>query len=431
MTQLSAQQQQAIQTIKTWYEGAQDGFGADVFRLFGPAGTGKSTLAKHVREALGLSNVVFGTYTGKAAHVLRSKGVEPVGTIHSAIYYPTSSEEAKRALAEAREEIAALDSGIEAEDGPALDLVAEREALVAKLPELEANSKRVRWEWNPEGDWARADLIVLDEVSMVDAKIAADIEAYERPILVLGDPAQLPPVEGGGYYTNARPNFLLTEIHRQALENPITALATRVRESNAWDLGLTRDDMRPASITEAAAADQVICWTNKRRWAMVNGIRKINLDQGAPGAVVPGDRIMCLTNNRDLSVFNGQQFEVLEAAPGEHAWNLTVRSDAGVTKAVQTLQDGFMGRELQDTAKRSGAGLRGNFMLATYAQAITCHKSQGSEYGSVYVVNELEGLMGMEKRSKGLEAAKAYGRQWTYTAITRAKDTVTIQAPRG
>ena len=41
-----------------------------------------------------------------------------------------------------------------------------------------------------------ADLIVLDEVSMVNERMAYDIESFGVPVLVLGDPFQLPPVRG-------------------------------------------------------------------------------------------------------------------------------------------------------------------------------------------------------------------------------------------
>ena len=44
-------------------------------------------------------------------------------------------------------------------------------------------------------------------------------------VLVLGDPAQLPPVKGTGYFITASPESLLTEVHRQAAGSPIIALA--------------------------------------------------------------------------------------------------------------------------------------------------------------------------------------------------------------
>lgn len=434
MTQLSAQQQAGIEKIKAWYTGAAPdlkgggSWGADVFRLFGYAGTGKTTMAKEIPAALGVADVRYATYTGKAAHVLRSKGASPVSTIHSGIYMPTSSVEARMALANAREELEALWSGIEAEDGPADDLKARVSELEALIPGLEVNAKRVAWEFNPMSEWANADLIILDEVSMVNVKLASDIESYGVPILVLGDPAQLPPVEGGGYYTNATPNHLLTEIHRQALEDPITALATRIRESTGSNLGMSSADMRPASMQEALAADQVLVWTNRRRWLMVEALRK--LKKLPSGEVAPGDRIMCLTNNKDLAVFNGEQFEVLAVKESGGAnYELTVLTEEGVERTIPTIRDAFMGRELQDAAKSSGAGMRGNWMLATFAQAITVHKAQGSEWDSVYVVNETPVMIAMGMK-KSPSTAVAQARQWAYTAATRARRELIITEPR-
>ena len=44
-----------------------------MFRLFGYAGTGKTTLAKHIAEGVD-GKVLFAAFTGKAALVMRSKG---------------------------------------------------------------------------------------------------------------------------------------------------------------------------------------------------------------------------------------------------------------------------------------------------------------------------------------------------------------------
>lgn len=431
MTQLAAQQEAGIEKIREWYSGPQSGRHGDpgqIFRLFGYAGTGKTTMAKMIPEALGLRDVRYGTFTGKAAHVLRSNGAGPVSTIHSAIYMPTTSLEARQKLEEARAELEDWNilGGTGVVNG--VDVAQRVKELETEIPELEAAARRLAWEWNPESEWASADLIIADEVSMVNEKLARDIEAYGVPILVLGDPAQLPPVEGGGYYTNAKPDHLLTEIHRQALENPITALATRVRESTGMDLGLTAGNFTPANVREAMEHDQVLCWSNKRRWAMINVMRKL---WGRPeGEPVAGDRIMCLTNNKDLAVFNGQQFEVLEVAPGALGPTLTVRTEEGQEKSIPCFSDGFLGREMQDQAKNSGAGQKGNRMLATFAQAITVHKAQGSEWDSVYVVNESAAMMSMTMRRKGPGAAATDGRRWMYTACTRARQTLTITAPR-
>ena len=46
---------------------------ASIFRLFGYAGTGKTTLAKHIADGVD-GKVLFAAFTGKAALVMRSKG---------------------------------------------------------------------------------------------------------------------------------------------------------------------------------------------------------------------------------------------------------------------------------------------------------------------------------------------------------------------
>jgi exodeoxyribonuclease-5 len=447
---LTAQQADGIAAVKRWHESITEGWGAEVFRWFGYAGTGKTFTAARIPEALSLSNVVFGTYTGKAASVLRRSlqryGVSyPVTTIHSAIYMPTTSAEARAALLEARDRLSddrgSLDELREAavmggpgEPGPMWHAdVARLEAAIAEveaqLPTLEANARRVRFEFNPMSDWASADLIVLDEVSMVDAKLGADIESYGAPILVLGDPAQLPPVEGGGYYTDAEPDWLLTEIQRAALDSPITALATRVRESTSLTLNLTKADMEPASLSAAMAHDQVLCWTNKRRWSMIKAIRaRLGRPAGVP---VVGDRIMVLTNNKDMAVFNGEQFEVLGIyGEGTLGPILSVRTETGVERPLPVFREGFLGLEPEQAAKRSGSGRTGQRALATFAQAITVHKAQGSEWPAVYVINETPAMISWKSKKAGHQEAVSEARRWLYTAVTRASEKVTITLPR-
>src|SRR5215831_4640342 len=63
---------------------------ASIFRLFGYAGTGKTTLAKHIAEGVD-GKVLFAAFTGKAACVMRSKGCGGASTIHSLIYRPRDS----------------------------------------------------------------------------------------------------------------------------------------------------------------------------------------------------------------------------------------------------------------------------------------------------------------------------------------------------
>jgi len=479
-TILTPQQQEGLDKVKAWYDEALDERDNPTpypydrltpFRWFGYAGTGKTFTAARIPEALGLRNVVFGTYTGKAASVLRKSlaryGVTaPVTTIHSAIYKPTTSKAAREALDAARAESAELrarvewifaelnvlpESGIEHDafdpalkltDGYKLglelnDLQPRLRISEDRLPELEANARRLRFEFNPESDWADADLIILDEVSMVNSKLAADIESFGVPILVLGDPAQLPPVEGGGHYTDAEPDHLLTEVLRAALDSPVTSLATRIRQSwgTGFDqIGLEPGDVVAPSIAAAEKADVVLVWTNKRRWAMIHAIRKKRFNlQATSNALtmpVPGDVVMVLTNNKDAAVFNGELFQVGAVTPDGLGYRLAVVGDNDQERELLVYREGFLGQEEQTRAKNSGLGMRKERVLATFGQAITVHKAQGSEWPHVYVVNEIPGMIAMAGKREGQAAALAQARAWAYTAVTRASEKVTITRPK-
>src|SRR5262249_4286947 len=153
----SPQQDDALCAAARWLRAPS----AQVFRLFGYAGTGKTTLAKHLAEHID-GRVLFAAYTGKAAHVMRAKGCKDAGTLHSLIYICT-----------------------ETEDGPWFELT-------------------------DQSPLAAAELLIVDECSMVDARLGNDILSFGVPVLVLGDPEQLPPVHGAGFFTNATPDVLLT-----------------------------------------------------------------------------------------------------------------------------------------------------------------------------------------------------------------------------
>lgn len=437
---LTPQQRAGLDKVAAWYPMSGQASFAAPFRWFGYAGTGKTFTAARIPEALGLANVVYGTYTGKAASVLRKSlaryGVDaPVTTIHSAIYKPTTSKAAREALDECREKISAaqealMDTTMPAEVGM---LEADIKAWEAQLPKLEADARRLRFEFNPESEWAYADLIILDEVSMVNAKLAADIESFGVPVLVLGDPAQLPPVEGGGYYTDAEPDHLLTDIQRAALDSPVTTLATRVRQSQGsglGQLGFEPGDIVPASIRAAEQADIVLCWTNERRWKLIHAIRNRRAILGRyryrSQEPIPGDSIMVLANNKDAAVFNGELFEVLTSASDELGYVLTVRGDTGIERELLVYREGFLGQDEQFNAKNTALGIKGQRVLATFGQVITVHKAQGSEWPHVYVFDQTPALIESVAKRRGQTEALTEARAWMYTAVTRASEKVTI-----
>ena len=91
-----------------------------------------------------------------------------------------------------------------------------RGTQIARLELRLAHIHEPRFVLNSQSLVRDCDLIVLDEVSMVGEEMANDLLAFGKPILVLGDPGQLPPIHGEGAFTNVAPDVMLDEIHRQA-----------------------------------------------------------------------------------------------------------------------------------------------------------------------------------------------------------------------
>ncbi|MFI6763320.1 ATP-dependent RecD-like DNA helicase [Micromonospora sp. NPDC050417] len=416
--EFSAQQVEAINKIVNWF---QDADGPQVFRLFGYAGTGKTTLARHIVDQLGV-RALFAAFTGKAAYVLRLKGCDDARTVHSLIYQPV--EKVKKHLEQLR-------SRLKVTTDPA-----ERTQLMLEIATEQAKVDSPDWILREETELDNSPLLVLDEVSMVGERMARDLLSFGCRILCLGDPAQLPPVDGGGWFINAPADHLLTEIHRSALDSPITRMATAIRNSEPGrrDYGVTGVDgtsgrLERLTVADLLAFDQVLVGRNATRWQAVHLLRAL---RGLVGPPQPGDRIIALSNSGECEVFNGQQFDVLEQLasdrPDRH--QLILRDDEGLERNLTVWAAGFRDLEGEKQAKRDG---RGSVIAATYAQAITTHKSQGSQWNRVLVVDESSVFYGAAQREHqeaGPEVARTEGhingRRWLYTAVTRAAERVVI-----
>src|SRR5262245_14940503 len=237
-----------------------------VFRLFGYAGTGKTTLAEHIAEGVD-GKVLFAAFTGKAALVMRSKGCYGASTIHSLIYRILESSE----------------------ETPTFTL----------------------WDDAPA---SKAKLIIIDECSMVDAELGNDLMSFGVPLLVLGDPAQLPPIQGGGFFTDCEPDAMLTEVHRQAQDDPIVRLSMEIRAGRRLARGksgltevVRKSDLDPQRVLDA---DQVLVGRNATRRAYNTRMReRRGFEDALPQ---PGDKLVCLRNNRRKGLFNGGLWGVKE-----------------------------------------------------------------------------------------------------------------------
>ena len=120
-------------------------------------------------------------------------------------------------------------------------------------------------------------LIVLDEFSMVSDEVLADVARFGVKMLVCGDGAQLPPVEGMNSFISS-PDVTLKTIVRQQEGNPIIRLARDAMEGKYIPFGTYGDRAFVLSARRLKGeyrkkymlkADQIICGLNKTR-AKVN-----------------------------------------------------------------------------------------------------------------------------------------------------------------
>lgn len=392
--EFSPQQSSAIDAVGEWL--ADPRSETEPFYLAGYAGTGKTTLAKHLAEQQD-GQVLFGAYTGKAASVLRRKGC-PASTIHSMIYELEKPDEAL--LRDLKKAWQAAPEG------------AERDRKKQEFISANKPSFRLR----EDSLLTSAALVVIDEVSMVGEEMGKDLMSFGVPILVLGDPGQLPPVSGTGFFTAREPSFLLTEIHRQALGSPVISMATKVRQGGRLAFGHYGDSRvfgrheTEASAEQAFLAEQIICGRNTVRKNLNNKIR--DRRGFAPGLPVADDKLICLRNNPKLGLLNGTQWEAdavkdCGAYLDLHLWPLD---------ALEEPKDPLILSAHHFDADLNGMTWRERKELEEfdYGYAITCHKSQGSQWPSVWIQDE--SWIFKDDRSR-----------WLYTAITRAESTVFIQ----
>jgi exodeoxyribonuclease-5 len=357
-------QDAALVAAARWLKGAHGR--ASVFRLFGYAGTGKTTLANHIAEAVD-GKVLFAAFTGKAACVMRSKGCEGASTIHSLIYR-------------------ARESG---EEAPSFELWSDAPASKAKL-------------------------IVIDECSMVDAELGRDLMSFGVPLLVLGDPAQLPPVQGGGFFTEAEPDAMLTQVHRQAQDDPIVRLSMEIRAGQALRPGhygetqvVCREALDPKRVL---GADQVLVGRNVTRRAYNARLR----ERRGYRDVLPmaGDKLVCLRNNRRKGLFNGALWVVKERPkPRRQILRMRLKPDEDFTDQVIRVSvrpECFTGAiEQFDWPQRK------RYDEFDFGYVLTVHKAQGSQWDDVVLFDESGAFTDNRER-------------WLYTGVTRAAKRLTV-----
>lgn len=386
---------------------------SDLIAVTGYAGTGKTTIigefVKLVRNYFPQHNksVAFLTFTGKAATVLFKKlqqcnayqTNDYCGTVHRLMYEPEVE----------------FDTKINA-----FKIIGWKKRFQSKS-EIPYN------------------LFVIDEASMISDELLEDIRSYGIPIIAFGDPGQLPPVNGNcSILDNA--NYHLHEIHRQAWHSPIIKLSQYVRDYGcipyqkdanfsysdkifkvSWTYPGTQQyfnnniDFRDPNVITLCGFNSTRCQVND----MIRRRHRFNLP--VPYA---GERVICLSNNYESNIMNGQIATLVWLMNEGTAYRTTLDIDGQYYESYMSTECfgkasyesiftlNKMKKKKFGRAKQLGFN---SFDYFDYGYATTVHKSQGSEWDKVIL---------FEQRASSWD--DSYNAKWLYTAITRAKEKLLV-----
>lgn len=403
------QQESALRKVSKWLKNPGD---QKVFRLSGFAGTGKSTLAKHLAE--GLNDVIFMTFTGKAAHVLRGKGCPLASTVHSAIYR-NKGNKSEATLLHLQQLLAAAEARAGESDKRDEELVVKIANLRRAVRDEQTQVKKPRFELNQNSALKFCDLAVVDEASMIGSKIGLDIESFGCPVLALGDPFQLPPVKDVSHFLKGKPDVLLTDVERQARDSPVLYLATEIRSGRELKIGkygeseVFRKKDLANRVELAENADQILVGRNGTRKAVNKRIREIKgFTDELP---MEGDKVVCLRNNHDIGILNGSIWHVIgDPCSVADVVSMRLEADGEPTRIeVAAWADTFLGKDIEGSWWERSQAEEFDF-----GNGITVHKAQGSQYQRVLQIDESS------------DFGRAVAPKHQYTGLTRASDVIHV-----
>lgn len=407
--------------------------GAALVAIRGLAGTGKTTLIPTLRDqlhALGLPSAV-GSPTHRAAMVLRKKGVPDASTIHALALTPYFDGDYTVSMRSLGEDCPCRPDDFEAREPevngvPALIHAAMRKANMKVLSTLLKRASRYgakkalesigihgKAHFTGFGPRQAEGVLIIDEASMVGAEMLNLCMTAYPHVICIGDPGQLPPVKDAVALDDVE-GFDLTEIHRQAEGSPIIQLAYAARHGTQnW----TRIVQVPGSIGERSSADArefltspLIVWRNSTRLNCTRAIRAaLGYD---PMHVHVGEPLVCRatgTQDRAEGFINNSLWHVVELHDDNHA---RIQED-GTDGTVEV----FLHMEEVD-----GEQVDPEAVPFRWGYCLTAHTAQGGEWEHVYI--HKPDLLAYEARCKANKSDDL--QKWAYTAITRAKGTVTF-----
>ncbi len=381
LAHLSPDQQAIMDELRLWIRRPK---GSHI-TVGGYAGTGKTTIAASLRNVLNADTpkrtVAFACFTGKASQVLKRKLFEQqavykddtIGTLHSLIY----------------------------------------------KPRLDKHGRIKGWR---RVSAIEADLIIIDEASMVTREMWQDIRSYGIPIIAIGDHGQLPPI-GDEHSLMEKPDLRLETIHRHAQDNPILRVATLARTTgiipyeqfSTTVLKVPRKTDAARQVVDrmfhAAVSDGLIlCGRNATRVRINQKIRSMmGFTSDVPQV---GERVICLKNNYMTDgepIYNGMVGILKKIAPHKDHWyeaDIAFSDEHRFYTGTISRHQFHKERYVEDVPGIHYKEIGDRF---DFGYALTVHKSQGSQADRVLLFEEhapyWEGQL---------------WNRWLYTAVTRA-----------
>jgi len=345
-----------------WFRNSSE----QIFEVDGEAGTGKSVVLYEIARQCGLKpfEIMPMAYTGQAAIIMRLKGFPHSRSIHSSLYEVAKQEKPFKS-------------------SPFITM-----NTTFNTPEFEYKFRPI-----PVGGLnPNIKLMIIDEGWMVPDTMRNEITKHGIKILVAGDSGQLPPIGGGPAFLTGNNIHHLTELMRQAKENPIIYIAKRAREGKPIHNGLYGNRVlviNDYELTDRMITDvgNIICGTNKSRDFFNQRTREIlNINSPVP---MYGERIICRNNNWGREQDN---IALANGLAGVVSSPYSINSFNGKTFTIDFLPDllnsPFRQVDVDYEYLVSSYDLRNQIKNRPYsngekfefAYALTTHLSQGAEF---------------------------------------------------
>jgi exodeoxyribonuclease-5 len=280
----------------------------------------------------------------------------------------------------------------------------------------------------------------VDEASMLDDRALEDLREIFPTLLLFGDPAQLPPVQGQGtaggmVFEKLPPGQVksLTRVHRQEADSPILdlahALGDPLLEFDAFENMVREAARRDERVrvegrvdSDLMARSPVLVWRNATRIKLIHAFRTAH---GAPETLLPGEPLICdglelpLKHRKkrlDLEargLIKGAQ--VIYLGPGRKPGFSKLHVIGAEEPQVSAASIVKIEKEGEEEPFIPFAAAMGATFL--HGAAVTIHKAQGSQWD---VVQVFAPDIFVAARMGRVEAGVQLWKRLAYVAITRA-----------